>query len=53
MYTLDIPTILSSAHVLIQYSLNFGVFSLSFIDAISYSFLGAAFIKSAQFGAHI
>lgn len=52
-YTLDIPTILSSIHLYSTYDLNFGFINLPLIDVISFSFLSAAFIKSAQFGAHI
>ena len=53
LWTLDIPSILSQSHLLLQYMFNFGFFSVSFLDGVAYSFLVAAFIKSAQFGAHI
>lgn len=53
LFSLDIPTILSSSHLLLQYNFNVGFFSFSFLDGVAYSFLVAAFIKSAQFGAHI
>jgi NADH:ubiquinone oxidoreductase subunit 5 (subunit L)/multisubunit Na+/H+ antiporter MnhA subunit len=53
IYSLDIPVILNSIHLYTQYDINFGFISIPFIDALAFSFLGAAFIKSAQFGAHI
>lgn len=52
-YSLDIPTILNSIHSYIQYDINFGFINLPFVDCLAFTFLGAAFIKSAQFGAHI
>lgn len=52
-YSLDIPVILNSIHLYSQYTINFGYISFNFIDILAYSFIGAAFIKSAQFGAHI
>lgn len=52
-HTLDIPTILITVHYYVQYDINLGFITLPFIDCIAFSLLGAAFIKSAQFGAHI
>jgi len=52
-FSLDIPTILNSIHKYSQYCVNFGFLSVPFIDVLSLSLLVAAFIKSAQFGAHI
>jgi len=52
-YSLDITVILNSIHYYTQYDINFGFLSVSFIDTLAFSLLGAAFIKSAQFGAHI
>lgn len=52
-YSLDTVVILNSIHLYLQYDISFGFLSISFIDALAFSLLGAAFIKSAQFGAHI
>ncbi len=52
-FSLEIPTILNTIHNYTQYTINFGFISIPFIDLVAFSFLGAAFIKSAQFGAHI
>lgn len=52
-YTLDIPTIISTIHIYSTYTINLGFINISCIDFIAFTFLGAAFIKSAQIGAHI
>lgn len=52
-FSLDIPTIISSIHLYINHDLHIGFITLPIIDVVSFSFLGAAFIKSAQIGAHI
>ena len=53
LYTLDIPTILVQITFYKNYLVNFFFFNINFIDLISIFFLGCAFIKSAQIGAHI
>lgn len=51
-YTLDIPTIISEIHIYEYTVINF-VVEINYLELISLFLLGAAFIKSAQFGAHI
>ena len=53
LYDLDIPTILNQVHIFSLYYVNFFFFSISYVDLISFFFLCAAFVKSAQAGPHI
>jgi len=52
-YTLDFIEICNTAHLYAQYEISFGFITVPFLDVLAFSLLGAAFIKSAQFGAHI
>lgn len=52
-FNLDIATFLVQISYYKNYMVNFLVFNLSAIDLIAILFLGCAFIKSAQIGAHI
>lgn len=52
-YTLDFIEICNTAHLYVQYEISFGFITVPFLDVLAFSLLGAAFIKSAQFGAHI
>jgi NADH-quinone oxidoreductase subunit L len=51
-YTLDIPTFISYVHVYENFVINF-IIEINYLELISLFLVGAAFIKSAQFGAHI
>lgn len=53
LYTLDIATILIQISYYKNYVVNFFFFNVNLIDLIALFFLGCAFIKSAQIGAHI
>lgn len=50
--TLDILTFITKIHLYQQFYLNFFI-NISYTDLISFFLLSAAFIKSAQIGAHI
>ena len=52
-FSLDIVTLLNQAPIFIFQKVNIFVFELSYNDLICFFFLVCAFIKSAQFGAHI
>mgnify|MGYP003884115165 FL=1 len=52
-YNLDIATFLIQVPYYKNYFLNFLFFNINMLDLISIFFLGCAFIKSAQIGAHI
>lgn len=52
-YTFDFFVILSQVQFFTNVTVNFFFFDIYLIDAISFCLLGAAFIKSAQLGAHI
>lgn len=52
-YDLELSTILSQAHLYSLYTINILELRLSALDVISAFLLGAAFVKSAQIGAHI
>ena len=51
-YTLDIPTFISQVHIYENFVINFFV-EINYLELVSLFLLGSAFIKSAQFGAHI
>lgn len=51
-YTLDIITFISQVHLYENFVINF-FFEINYLELISIFLLGCAFIKSAQFGAHI
>jgi len=53
LYTLDIATILIQISYYKNYVVNFFFINVSLIDLVALFFLGCAFIKSAQIGAHI
>jgi NADH-quinone oxidoreductase subunit L len=53
IFTLDIPTILNQIYLYENYNLIIFNTTLNYIEVISVLFLICAFIKSAQFGAHI
>jgi NADH:ubiquinone oxidoreductase subunit 5 (subunit L)/multisubunit Na+/H+ antiporter MnhA subunit len=52
-FSLDIITLLNQAPLFLFQKLNIFVFEISYNDLICFFFLVCAFIKSAQFGAHI
>lgn len=52
-YTLDVVTFINSIHLYENFMLNFFVYKVNYVELISIFLLGSAFIKSAQFGAHI
>lgn len=52
-FTLDISTFIASIHLYENFMINFFVFKINYVELISLFLLGSAFIKSAQFGAHI
>jgi NADH:ubiquinone oxidoreductase subunit 5 (subunit L)/multisubunit Na+/H+ antiporter MnhA subunit len=52
-FSLDIITVLNQIQVFESLQLNFFFFTFSYLDLICVFFLLCAFIKSAQFGAHI
>lgn len=52
-YDLDITTALNQMHLFALHSVNFFFWEFSFLDIVSFFILGAAFVKSAQAGAHI
>ena len=52
-YTFDFFVILTQIQYFTNVTINFFFFDLYLIDVISFCLLGAAFIKSAQLGAHI
>jgi len=52
-FTLDIPTIITQVHLYENYTLMIFVWEVNYLEVISLLFLICAFIKSAQFGAHI
>lgn len=53
VYSLDIATILVQIAFYKNYFINFLFLNINLLDLISLFFLGCAFIKSAQLGAHI
>lgn len=53
VYSLDISTILVQIAFYKNYFINFLFLNINLLDLISLFFLGCAFIKSAQLGAHI
>lgn len=52
-YDLDLVTIISQMTLYTHYTINFLFLDVCLVDAISFFLLGAAFVKSAQAGAHI
>lgn len=52
-FNLDILTFLNQIHLYENYSVKCLNYDLNYIELISIFLLGSAFIKSAQFGAHI
>jgi len=52
-FDLDLCTILSQLILYSNFNLNVVFFSINILDSISFFLLGAAFVKSAQIGAHI
>jgi NADH:ubiquinone oxidoreductase subunit 5 (subunit L)/multisubunit Na+/H+ antiporter MnhA subunit len=52
-YNLDIATFIIQISYYKNYVVNFLFINVNLIDLISIFFLGCAFIKSAQIGAHI
>lgn len=52
-YTLDILTILSQISYYKSYVIDFFLISINLLDLVAFFFIGCAFIKSAQIGAHI
>jgi NADH:ubiquinone oxidoreductase subunit 5 (subunit L)/multisubunit Na+/H+ antiporter MnhA subunit len=53
LFTLDIPTFLTQVHLYENYTIIFFTTQYNYIEVVSVLFLVCAFIKSAQFGAHI
>jgi len=53
LFTLDIPTFLNQIHLYEHYSVVIMGNNINYIELVSLLFLICAFIKSAQFGAHI
>lgn len=51
-YSLDIATFISQVHIYENFVINFGI-EINYLELISLFLVGSAFIKSAQFGAHI
>lgn len=52
-FNLDILTFLNQIHIYENYSIRILNFNLNYLEIVSLFLLGSAFIKSAQFGAHI
>jgi NADH:ubiquinone oxidoreductase subunit 5 (subunit L)/multisubunit Na+/H+ antiporter MnhA subunit len=52
-YTLDIATFVSQIHLYENFLVTFFIYKVNYLELISIFLLGSAFIKSAQFGAHI
>ena len=52
-FNLDILVFNQTIHLYKNYFINFFLWDISLLEMISLFFLGSAFIKSAQFGAHI
>jgi NADH:ubiquinone oxidoreductase subunit 5 (subunit L)/multisubunit Na+/H+ antiporter MnhA subunit len=50
---LDIPTFINQIHLYENYSIIILNSQVNYLEIISLFLLGSAFIKSAQFGAHI
>jgi len=53
MFNLDIMSFNNQIHLYEAYNIEIFYFSLNLIEVISFFFIGCAFIKSAQIGAHI
>jgi len=53
IFTLDIPTILNQIYLYESYTLVIFNITFNYLEVICLLFLICAFIKSAQFGAHI
>ncbi len=53
MYTLDLLAFNNQIHLYEAYNIEIFYFSINLIEIISFFFIGCAFIKSAQIGAHI
>ena len=53
LFSLDILTFNSQIYLYENYNIEFGIFTFSLLELISFFFISCAFIKSAQFGAHI
>lgn len=53
LFTLDIPTFLNQIFLYENYSVVILNTSVNYVEFVSVLFLICAFIKSAQFGAHI
>lgn len=53
LFTLDIPTFLNQIHLYENFTLTVLNLQFNYIEVVSLLFLICAFIKSAQFGAHI
>ena len=52
-FNLDILVFNQTIHLYKNFFINFFIWEVSIVELISLFFLGSAFIKSAQFGAHI
>ena len=53
IYDFDITTLNNQVHLYYNYKLYFLHFQINLIELLSFTILSAAFIKSAQLGAHI
>lgn len=53
IYDFDIVSINSQAHLYYNHTVKFLHYNINLVEVISFCILGAAFIKSAQLGAHI
>ena len=53
IYDFDISTINNQVHLYYNYKLYFLHFQINLIELLAFTILSAAFIKSAQLGAHI
>ena len=53
LYDFDITTINNQIHLYYNYKLYFLHFNVNLVEVISFVILSAAFIKSAQLGAHV
>lgn len=52
-FNLDILTFLNQIHIYENFSIKILNFNVNYLEIVSLFLLGSAFIKSAQFGAHI
>ena len=53
MFNLDIMSFNNQIYLYEAYNIEVFYFSINLIEIISFFFIGCAFIKSAQIGAHI